>query len=87
MADIQESQYLSDKEYSSLFNHPATSPSELAKIAIAKDRDTSKGIAAVLQKHGHDDPSKTVIGKLWVICGVHGRYRSLECLCIILLIQ
>jgi hypothetical protein len=31
------------------------------KIAIATDRDTSKGIAAVLQKHGYDTPSKTVI--------------------------
>ena len=70
LADIQESQYLSNEEYSSLFDHPATSLPDLMKIAIAKDRHTSKGIAAVLQKHGYDVPSKTVIGKLWLICEV-----------------
>jgi hypothetical protein len=61
LADIKESQYLSDEEYSTLFEHPSTSLPDLAKIAIAKDSDTSKGIAAVLQKHGYDDESKKVI--------------------------
>jgi hypothetical protein len=61
LAGIQELRYLSDEEYSSLFDHTATSLPNLLKIAIDKDRDTCKGIAAVLQKHGYDDESKKVI--------------------------
>jgi hypothetical protein len=61
LADIKESQYLSDEEYSSLFDHTATSLPNLLTIAIVKDRDTCKGIAAVLKRHGYNNESKTVI--------------------------